>query len=360
MQDVEIRCGNGSLLHNRLLVGLVFPELELCREYQLGLAPVILIPQLSLLEVFHKFQIFLEDPTQEQDQDVRRQPAGEEDLPPTMVAQKEVKAKETTRVRELKQLRPEDETKMRDEEQKVKRVGERSGDGEGGFSCPTCGKWFQYRGKLVSHINTHSKPFACGVCAETFAEESKLASHELNSHGAQVNSCSSQVNRCEHCSKVFPAPSQLALHRRTHTKEKPFQCSQCQKRFSAKCNLTAHERIHFGESRRYECRFPPCDRRFSHTSERKDHETSHTGARPHLCPHCGARYKRNANLWRHKQKCEGRARGTKYEIVIVDCEKDRQEEEEEEVITEQVITSDQVVGEEEIISEQIVETVVTT
>merc|ERR1712179_38266 len=50
---------------------------------------------------------------------------------------------------------------------------------------------------------------------------------------------------------------------------------------------------------------PPCTRKFSHTSERKDHETIHTGEKPYMCPHCGETYRRNANLWRHKKKCMG-------------------------------------------------------
>ena len=51
---------------------------------------------------------------------------------------------------------------------------------------------------------------------------------------------------------------------------------------------------------RYACRH--CDRKFSHTSERKDHETVHTGERPYMCPICGESYRRNANLWRHKRR----------------------------------------------------------
>lgn len=114
---------------------------------------------------------------------------------------------------------------------------------------------------------------------------------------------SNSLMKCSFCPKVFPARSQLVLHERTHTKERPYQCSQCEKKFSVKCNLLAHERIHFGVSKRYMCRHPPCIRKFSHTSERKDHETIHTGDKPYMCPICGERYRRNANLWRHKRKC---------------------------------------------------------
>jgi len=182
------------------------------------------------------------------------------------------------------------------------------------YACNICNKVFKFKTHLLNHENTHNKPFKCGLCSDTFADDSKLASHELNVHGELINGfgVSNNLMKCSYCPKVFPARSQLVLHERTHTKEKPFQCSQCHKKFSAKCNLTAHERIHFGESKRYECRHPPCTRKFSHTSERKDHETIHTGDKPYMCPNCGERYRRNANLWRHKKKC---VTANKYEEV---------------------------------------------
>jgi len=200
-----------------------------------------------------------------------------------------------------------------------KKITERSSKAKEKHSCRVCGKTFRFRTHMQNHENTHSKPFKCGVCHVMFAEDNKLASHELNVHGHLVNGgcVKNSLMKCSFCPKVFPARSQLILHERTHTKERPFQCSQCQKTFSAKCNLTAHERIHFGDSKRYECRHPPCSRKFSHTSERKDHETIHTGDRPYMCPLCGERYRRNANLWRHKQKCGGAKKQT-------GCEEDKE------------------------------------
>jgi len=53
-QDVEIRCCNGTLLYNKLLVGLVFPELINSTEYQLPLGQVLLLPQFSIQDIFQK------------------------------------------------------------------------------------------------------------------------------------------------------------------------------------------------------------------------------------------------------------------------------------------------------------------
>ena len=39
-------------------------------------------------------------------------------------------------------------------------------------------------------------------------------------------------HECDVCEKVFVTPSQLAIHMRIHTNEKPYECDVCEKRFS--------------------------------------------------------------------------------------------------------------------------------
>jgi len=416
-QDVEIRCCNGTLLYNKLLVGLVFPELINSTEYQLPLGQVLLLPQFSIQDIFQKFSNYFAEVDEKDDnkEDIHINNNGSndqtqknnyesddgdtfEEIITELVVEdreegEEINSKDSLVGNEEKET---NKSKLntgrvckcricgeefmhksslcRHTKQKHTGLGGKenktvasAGSLENkGNKCKVCNKVFKFRTHLINHENTHIKPFKCGLCNENFADDNKLASHELNVHGELINGfgVSNSLMKCSYCPKVFPAKSQLILHERTHTKERPFQCSQCHKKFSAKCNLTAHERIHFGESKRYECRHPPCTRKFSHTSERKDHETIHTGEKPYMCPNCGERYRRNANLWRHKKKCMDTDKfeevdskmiveedtdfivhdpqnncTTKYEIVFVDTSNRKSGDVHENVVSEHVVVA---------------------
>eukprot|EP01083_Nonionella_stella_P313240 1123599_1 len=58
--------------------------------------------------------------------------------------------------------------------------------------------------------------------------------------------------RCTLCDFTTKHPSNLAIHTRTHTGEKPFWCPICKMRFGRKDYLIKHIRVHTGE-RPYQC-----------------------------------------------------------------------------------------------------------
>ncbi len=73
---------------------------------------------------------------------------------------------------------------------------------------------------------------------------------------------------CKICNLKTLTESSLAVHMRTHTGERPHRCPHCQKAFKQPGQLTAHIRIHTGE-KPYRC--PHCQKAFSQSNNRNRH-----------------------------------------------------------------------------------------
>lgn len=179
-------------------------------------------------------------------------------------------------------------------------------DGKNPHICGECNQVFKnyhalYTHKQVVHLKKPTNGaklrqyhLMCKLCKVTHNKTYDLEQHIKSTHADETY----PYSKCANCSRTFLSNQHLAQHKEIHTDK--YACKECGKRHTNIQRLQIHVDTTHSEVKPYDC--PICiTKSYKSSTALRQHMTSHTHGKRHVCDFCEKAFVRKDQLVIHRR-----------------------------------------------------------